>query len=183
MSPPRTQVDARLEVLCEKLKDAKLSPEERDGLADDLHRAEICSDPGTRDVLISNVRRALAEPVRVRREMESVLASHTTDCSRAASLDRAIVELNKRYEHDRKVVSESSIEFSLPQILGGRKCRVSGGAVYMLIFVVASFVFYYLNTSRRSSELTELKSELKSEVMSAVHGAALQNRGSQNPLE
>lgn len=170
MSPIRSTDDVRIEILCEKLKEASLSVEERDGLADDLRRAEQCMDPGTKDILISNVRRAMSEPVRVRREIEGALAAaldkHEVSCSRASTLDRSLKELHGKVDlfHQDYTSSKqpgSSLELPLPKVLGGKTLKVSGGAVYLFIFVVSVLIFMKVNRDQRNTEAQTIHDELQ----------------------
>ena len=167
MSPPRSKDDVRIEILCEKLKDADISVEERDGLADDLRRAEQCVDPGTKDILISSVRRAMSEPVRIRRELDSALRDHQSHCDRAQDLEGAVSRLTVVCTDLKSLRSPgSSLEFSLPEALGGKVVRVSGGAVYLFIFVLSVIVFMKVNDVRRSTEIESIRLEVSRALMS-----------------
>ena len=169
MSPPRNNEDVRIEILCEKLKIADISTEERDDLADDLRRAENCDDPGTKDILISNVRRAMSEPVRIRRELDSALREHQSHCDRAQDLEKAVASLSKACSDLAGLKGSGAVgaalEFTLPEALGGKPVRVSGGAVYLLIFVISVIVFMKVNDLRRASEVESIRAEVSRYVM------------------
>ena len=169
MSAARAKDDVRIEILCAKLKEADLSVEERDGLADDLRRAEQCEDPGTKDILISNVRRAMSEPVRIRRELEIAMVEHRASCPRADGLAKSIDELNHRLDSERREAG-SSLEFTMPEMFGGKKVQASGGAVYLLIFVVSVLIFLKVNNERRTAEIETIRAEI-THTLSPAHPA------------
>lgn len=164
--------DTRIEILCKKLTEADLLPEERDGLADDLHRADQCTNAGVKDLLISNVRRALSEPSRIRREVKSVLGEHQTECKRAADLEKDVKRIEGKIdslrEDRRKPQSASSIEFTMPQILGGKPCHIHGGAVYLVVFAVFVIVFWKASSERKEADLSILRSEIRHAVTGHV---------------